>query len=104
MNSTGLQEKDSELIIKILKSFLKNRKPYKVNIFGSRAIGTYKKYSDIDLWIESQPDLNRKDISELSQQFEESDLTIKVDIVTPETVLAEYSEQIKSQLVPFYTQ
>jgi predicted nucleotidyltransferase len=76
---------------------LKLKSRYQVWVFGSRAKSTYKQYSDLDLWVDSQPALSLSEISKLHQLFEESDLAITVDIVTPETCLPEYKNQILSE-------
>ncbi|MGZ3634290.1 MAG: nucleotidyltransferase domain-containing protein, partial [Parachlamydiaceae bacterium] len=61
-----------------------------------------KKYSDIDLWIESEPELLQNEITNLMDIFEQSDLTIKVDIVTEETCLRVYKERILKEKVLWF--
>ena len=51
----------------------------RVALFGSRANGTYKNYSDIDLVIYG--DMDRATINRLSTLFLESNLPYKVDVV-----------------------
>ncbi len=62
-----------------LKEYFKNSN-VKVYLFGSRAKGENRKYSDIDLAIESKENLKDK-IVELKNIIEESNLIYKVDIV-----------------------
>ena len=52
----------------------------KIYLFGSRAKGTKRKYSDIDIAIESNEDL-KDDIVKLKEIIEESNLIYKVDLV-----------------------
>jgi len=64
---------------KFLKEFFKDDN-VKIYLFGSRARGDFRKYSDIDIAIESDSDLRDK-IIELKNILEESNLIYKVDIV-----------------------
>jgi len=68
-----------EELKKFLKEFFKNDN-VKVYLFGSRARGDFRKYSDIDIAVESDNDLRDK-IIELKEILEESNLIYKVDIV-----------------------
>lgn len=96
-NFTGLNEKVLAEIQKLLMEVLESKSRYTVFVFGSRSKNTYKQYSDLDLWIESEPALSSKEISDLYQSFEESDLAINVDVVTPESCLPAYKNQIQSE-------
>ena len=96
-NFTGLSEKSANEIETLLIQYLKSKVDYEIWVFGSRAKDTYKKYSDIDLWIDSQPALDLKEISDLHALFEDSGLAITVDIITPNTCLPEYKNQILSE-------
>ena len=70
---------DIEDLKNFLKEYFKNT-DVKVYLFGSRAKGKNRKYSDIDLAIESKNDIKDK-IAELKRIIEESNLIYKVDIV-----------------------
>jgi len=52
----------------------------RVWLFGSRARGDHKPFSDIDIMIESQTDL-RRIISEIQETLMESSFPFKVDLV-----------------------
>lgn len=54
---------------------------YEVWAFGSRVKGTAKAYSDLDLAIMSDLPLPLASMAELRQALDDSDLTIKVDVV-----------------------
>jgi type I restriction enzyme S subunit len=54
---------------------------YEVWAFGSRTKRTAKPYSDLDLAVISEKPLSIALMAYLQQSFEESDLTIKVDVV-----------------------
>ena len=53
----------------------------KVLVFGSRAIGSAKEYSDLDLAIMGEEPLSLRVVSALDEALGESDLPFKVDIV-----------------------
>ncbi len=93
----GLSAENKMRIQSILKNYLRIKPSYQIYVFGSRANGTQQKYSDIDLWIEATPSVTKDDIFELSRLFADSELTIKVDIVSTETCLAEYKSRIISE-------
>lgn len=94
---TGLSEKPLTEIKKILLQTLEYKINCHVFVFGSRAKNTYKQYSDLDLWIECRPELSVKEIANLKQLFDESNLAITVDVVTPEICLPEYKNQILAE-------
>ena len=50
-------------------------------VFGSRATGKAKKYSDLDLCIKASDPLGLDVMSALAEDFSESDLPWKVDLV-----------------------
>lgn len=69
-----LEERHYKIIKDILQKY-----PYKFYAFGSRVKGTHWRLSDLDLCIkEDTPSLTLGDIEE---EFEESNLPFKVDIV-----------------------
>ena len=98
----GLASEHLEFIMNRLNSVLKSRSSAKVYCFGSRAIGTERKYSDLDLWIEASPDLTDSEIAKLKDAFLESDLPIKIDIVTPKTCLPDFLHNIEKSKKLWY--
>lgn len=94
MSKFGIESKILHEIRKILNSVTTSKSDYAVYVFGSRAKGTHKKYSDVDLWLEATPKVTALEIASLNTLFEESEIPIKVDIVTPETCLEEYRSRI----------
>jgi len=66
----------------IVKAVLSRHVPdATVWVFGSRAKGTAKKFSDLDFCIKAHQALSLDVASALSEDFSESDLPWKVDIV-----------------------
>jgi predicted nucleotidyltransferase len=54
---------------------------YDVWAFGSRVTGTAKPFSDLDLLIRTELPLTFEKMATLKDAFDESDLTIRVDLV-----------------------
>jgi uncharacterized protein len=54
---------------------------YDVWAFGSRVTGTAKPFSDLDLLIRTEQPLTFEKMATLKDAFDESDLTIRVDLV-----------------------
>ncbi len=95
----GLSQDNLQLIVNILKKFLTDKSKFEVYVFGSRAKNKNRKYSDFDLWIDSVPELSANEISSLREDFENSELPIKVDVLTNQTCLAEYRARIVTERV-----
>lgn len=81
-----------EIVIGILKKY-----PYTFYAFGSRAKGNPKKLSDLDLCYFDEIPLNT--LSHLEEDFEQSDLPYKVDIVNWNSCSAEFQTLIKNEMV-----
>ncbi len=89
----GLEEKYLKIVKEILQKHLKGQNVY---VFGSRSVGNFKQYSDLDLAIDG--DLNGVDIAELRSDFEESIIPIDVDIVEINRISKEFFDAIKNDL------
>jgi predicted nucleotidyltransferase len=77
LNPIGLRHQDVEIVQNILKSCAID--PQSVRIFGSRAMGTYQPASDLDLVVYG--DVSTQTLAHLSTCFEDSYLTITVDVL-----------------------
>jgi predicted nucleotidyltransferase len=82
---------------KIIKSIL-TRYPYPFLAFGSRVKGSCKTFSDLDLCY--QVDIPDSVIAGLMDDFEQSDLPFKVDIVAWKRCSPEFQQMIQDDLVP----
>ena len=72
---------------------------YEVWAFGSRAKGTAKPYSDLDLAIITDQAMSLAVSAALENEFTESDLPWKVDIVDWATTSASFRKIIEQQKV-----
>lgn len=73
----GLSDKDLSLM---RHTFEANERISSVILFGSRAKGNYKAFSDVDLALVGD-DLSRKDVNSIYAAFDESSLPYKFDIL-----------------------
>jgi predicted nucleotidyltransferase len=67
-----------DLDYQILKEILK-RYPYKFYAYGSRAKWNARRYSDIDIFCKEK--MKDGDLANLEMDLDESDLTIKIDVL-----------------------
>lgn len=72
-------------IKKIIFKFLDPRKD-KVFIFGSRATGNGRKFSDIDIGVKSEKKIESGLMSDIEEAFEESNIPYTIDIVDFSTI------------------
>ncbi len=88
--------------LKIVQTILSRNLPQnaRVYVFGSRALGTTKRASDLDLAIDLGRALDRKENTQLVLAFEDSDLPYKVDVVDLHTVEDSFKQIIEKDQVP----
>ncbi len=67
----------------------------KVFVFGSRARGDQRKFSDLDLAVESTTPLSLSFLAKIRSALEDSDLPIKVDIVD----MSELAESFRNNVL-----
>jgi predicted nucleotidyltransferase len=92
----GLSHNNFVLLKSILKPLQASSKLF---LFGSRARGDFKKYSDIDLLIVG--DVSQQMLSEVKEALEESSLPYKVDLVLEKDLAPSYQENIRRDMIPF---
>ena len=68
-------------------------------VFGSRAVGAHKPFSDIDLLFETESPLPLGFISGIRDDLENSRLPIKVDLVAIEDLAPSYADQVFTQRI-----
>lgn len=82
--------------LKIVKEIL-SELAVQVSVFGSRAKGTAKRFSDLDLVVMGE--IDRTTLRKLTEQFEESDLPFKVDIVVWDKIDSNFQDHIRNDLI-----
>ncbi len=83
-----------------IKEIAKKNSKYKFKIFGSRAKGTYKSNSDIDIAIFE--DVTQEDKFKIKNEIDELNIIYKIDLVfIEENIKKELLESIKREGVEF---
>jgi len=83
--------------LSIVKDILKKNLPTRrVVVFGSRAKHNSKQYSDLDLCVMGDTALTLKEMADLREDFSESDLPFRVDIVDWATTSPEFKAIIEA--------
>jgi len=95
------RQEDLAVILDILRAHLPA--DTRVWVFGSRATGTARRYSDLDLALEWEKPLGLDLISEVTEALSESDLTYKVDVVDLWLVTPAFLAMIEADMIPFHT-
>lgn len=73
-----LSQHDWKEVIKVLSEYLPE---YTVWAFGSRVAGNAKPFSDLDLVILTEQPLSFVSMATIKDAFDESDVTVRVDVV-----------------------
>ncbi len=68
--------------------------------FGSRVKGTAKKFSDLDLAIETGAPLDLRTLALLDQDLSDSDLPIKVDVLDLAGITPAFRKVVEAHRVP----
>ena len=90
-------------VIETIKSILwqhLDKTKDKAFIFGSWAIGDNRKFSDIDIGIESKRKLSLHLLSRLQEAFEESNLPYAVDVVDFSGTTKQFKTVAKQAVIP----
>lgn len=74
----GLREKDLVIVRNILDKYFPDQTIW---IFGSRVTGSYKEFSDLDIAILSENEVNQKTLAIAKEEFVDSNIPISVDLV-----------------------
>ena len=86
------------LVLNILRADLPQSA--KAWVFGSRATGRARRYSDLDLAIDVGRRLSLDEIARLSEAFSDSDLPYKVDLVDWQDIDDRWRQMIVAERVP----
>lgn len=86
-----IKQDELDKIIEILNRFVSN---HKVVAFGSRVRGNAKKYSDLDIAIYGKEKLDVKTIAQIKEEFEETDIPFRIDILDYNNISDEFKKII----------
>ncbi len=90
----GLSPADHSLLLSILEPITRISKVW---VFGSRARGDFKPFSDLDLLIDSEA--ARPLLSAVREALQESGLPIQVDLVMERDLSQAYRAQVASERI-----
>ena len=93
----GLADNDFNKLVKIAIEPLV-KAGAKIWVFGSRARGDYQKFSDLDLYIETNKNLDNL-IEKVKEELIDSDLPIKVDLAQSKYFASAYKESLNQDKV-----
>jgi len=86
MKHVSLTEEELSLIKKILQG------SYEAILFGSRVDGTNQKFSDIDLCLKGQKQIEGYELQEIKEAFDESNLPYTIDLVDYHTLSSSFKK------------
>ncbi len=98
-DSVALGDEEAAIVRNVLAAHLP--KGAQAFIFGSRAVGGARPYSDLDLALAWDKPLSFDVLGQIAEALSESDLPYKVDIVDLTTIEPAFRERIRSNCVPF---
>lgn len=88
---TGLSVEAKNLLKEIIKKHLGTTKNPIIYLYGSRAKGNYRKYSDIDILLVAD-EYDRASLSKID--FRDTDLPYKVDFILEPDIYGPYRDEI----------
>jgi|GEM_PF-3276608 len=89
-----LEPRDKKILLSIIKPYLQ----YDIRVYGSRAKGTQRELSDLDLCI--MKPIPFEDYDAMVEAFEESDLPIFVSIAEWQKLSESFKQTIEKDLLP----
>ena len=103
MKNFGLSVKQIAILKDLIQDVFGVHTDLKVFLFGSRATGKQRKYSDIDLALQSKDQTLNQKITILRNKLDESSLPYKVDLVNWDEIINDYLPSVKKSKKLFWT-
>lgn len=96
---------DKEIEAEIKRIIFKHLSPkeYKIFVYGSRATGRTRKWSDWDIGVIGKTELPLSTLSGISTELEESDLPVNVDVVDFAHVTERFKNLALYKIIPWTT-
>lgn len=91
-NKIQITEEDFTILKKVLIKY-----PYTFYVYGSRSRGYASRYSDIDIFCKEK--IKSRCLVDIKTQLEESNITIKVDIIDVGSCTQEFISMIEKDLI-----
>lgn len=93
-----LDPKITQLLRQIIYKYLPDDS-YKAFVFGSRATGRNRKFSDLDLGINGPKPLTPKEYISIQSDLEESDIPYRVDLVDFAKINNKFKQVLNSSII-----
>lgn len=91
---------DAESLAEVKRILAFHVPAVEVWVFGSRATGAAKRFSDLDIALQGDAPVAYRTLSKLKHAFSESDLPMRVDVVDWNSLDEEFRQAIAAQRVP----
>lgn len=95
----GLETRHWKILERLVLQPIKENKA-RTYVFGSRARGDHKPFSDLDILVETQHPLPLSFLNTIKAAIEDSDFPIKVDIVDLAEMPKSYLQAVLRERVP----
>jgi len=83
----------------VIRSYLPSSE-YRLMLFGSRARGTARRWSDVDIGIEGRTRVPLRIMAKIQGALEESDIPYRVDVIDMHTAQKKFREHVHSSSIP----
>lgn len=98
MNQKQIEDNIKKIIFKHLSP-----KEYRVFVYGSRATGRDRKWSDYDIGIMGKEETPQAVLANLSEELENSDIPVNVDVVDFHHVSDRFKNLALYKIIPWTT-
>lgn len=95
----GLTQDDWQTVVHLAIEPLIGTYHARTWVFGSRARGDARPFSDLDILIETQEPLAPSVLAEMRAALEDSNLPVKIDLVDLSTLAQSYRDQVLKERV-----
>ncbi len=92
----GVIKEDKIKIIRVLQALFPGVKIY---LYGSRARGSHREWSDIDLALDCGQEIERRDVSEARHIFQESSIMYKIELVDVHRISEDFKNKIMKDFI-----
>ena len=90
----NLSSAEINILKDIIESIIDDNQSIKVYLFGSRANETNKKYSDVDILLDSAPEFSINQMAQIKEQLEESKTPFIFDFVQTKDLYENYFKAV----------
>jgi predicted nucleotidyltransferase len=97
MANIQIEKAHRSIILDILNG---NPKIRALKVFGSRARGSARRFSDLDILLETNSALDFYELSALENAISDSEIPYRVDLVDSSRISAEFFSSIEGDLSP----